>query len=181
MNFLGPYPITTYSIEESIAAITIASMFDGSLYEAEALDEAAGGILQKLGLEAHKTKGLIGYIKSFTTGIGKIVIAALKGDKEKVKEIASTVKKEDVIDFLLKLDMATLHLVSGPIHTIDAITGWHLWAAVKSVAAKAGSVYDEIKKAIDVIKQKITTLIDKPKREQMLKPISDLELALGDE
>ena len=51
-----------------------------------------------------------------------------------------------MLDFLLKLDMATLHVLTGPLHTIDAITGWHLWANVKD---KADQGLKKAKEAID--------------------------------
>jgi hypothetical protein len=73
--------------------------------------------------------------------------------KKKMIELAKSVKKEDVLDFLLKLDTLTLHLISGPIHELDAITGTHIWANIKN---KAKSVTDA---ATDAIK-KIESLKD---------------------
>lgn len=173
--------IEEYTIEESIAAIAIASLYDGTLYEAEDLNEASlNKLLNKIGLTLHRSgKGLVDYVKGFAQGSGRILLAALQGDKAKVKEIAQQVKKEDVIDFLLKLDMATMHLVSGPIHVVDAITGWDLWANVKHAASSAKSVYDEIKDALITAKNKIASYISGPKKQQMLDPIETLLVMLG--
>ena len=56
--------------------------------------------------------------------------------------------------------MATAHIVSGPIHLIDAWTGWHLWANVKNKAQSAKKVVvDAIKK----LKEFISNVYDKTK------------------
>ena len=68
-------------------------------------------------------------------------VAIINKDGEAAKNVLKGLKKEDVLDFLLNLDMATLHIVSGPIHTIDAITGWHLWANVKDKAKGAKNIF----------------------------------------
>ena len=168
------------TVEESVTALLIACMYDGSLYESEQLTKAAiKDFLKKLGLQAHKGKGLVSYIKGFTQGVGRIVVAALKGDKKKVKEIAQSVRKEDVLDFLLKLDMATLHLVTGPIHFIDAVTGWELWANIKSAAAKADSVWDDLVATVKELKKKVVTYLSSPKKDQVLPHIETIEVALG--
>ena len=62
---------------------------------------------------------------------------AVKGDEEskiKMKEIANKeIKKQDVIDFLLRLDTLSMHLLTGPIHMIDALTGWHISPQIDKV------------------------------------------------
>lgn len=65
---------------------------------------------------------------------------------DRVKEMAKKeITKEQFLDFLLKLDTATLHLVTGPLHIIDAWTGWHVWAHIKT---KAVPSLEKAKKAI---------------------------------
>ena len=67
--------------------------------------------------------------------IGKVIWYAMKAavgneeDKQKLIRIIKETKisSSQLIDFLLKLDMLTLHAITGPIHMIDAVTGWHLW------------------------------------------------------
>jgi hypothetical protein len=166
------------SIEESIAAILLASVYSENLNE-NLTEAKAQQALDKLGLTVTKTKGIVDYVRSFVKGSGRIIIAAVKGDKQKVREIASTLKKEDVMDFILKLDMATMHLVSGPIHFIDAITGWDLWANVKHNATKANSTYQEISSVLFQLKSKINSFISEPKKSQMLEPIDSLISMLG--
>jgi hypothetical protein len=168
-------------VNEAVTGFAAAMYLDGIVYESDELFEGAvSKFLEKLGLTVHKTKGLVDYVAGFTKGLGQIIIAAAKGDKERVKQIEHSVKKEDVIDFLLKLDMATLHLVSGPIHFIDAITGWDLWANVKSTAQKGKSVLDMIKKEIDTVVTMVKTYIYDPRKETMVKTLNDLRKTLGD-
>jgi hypothetical protein len=151
-----------YTIEElrDMTALLELSMFMEA--DINRLDEAfglkdladtAGKLLSKAGLHLHKGDGLVQQAMKGGTVLAKFVWYALKsatGDKEaiaKVKELANTeIKKEDVLAFLLNLDMATLHVITGPIHTIDAITGWHLWANVKEAA---GASVDKASKAIE--------------------------------
>lgn len=124
-------------------------------------------LLHKAGLHVHKSRGLIGYLKDAGVGIAKLFVAAIRRDKKAVKDIVSSIDKGDVVDFLLRLDMATLHIVTGPIHLIDAVTGWHLWAAVKDKANKAGNaVIDKIKKAIEAVKTSLAKVIPDKKRIQ---------------
>jgi len=85
----------------------------------ELLTESIKSWLEKVGLSIEKGSGLIDYVTQFSIGVGKIILAAIKGDKDEVKKIAKKVTKEKVLDFLLKLDLITLHIVTEPIHIID--------------------------------------------------------------
>lgn len=133
----------------------------------------------KLGLHIGRSDGLISYITKAGKNIGQLIWYALKattGDeqaKAKVKEIANKeIKKEDVLDFLLKLDMATLHTLTGPIHIIDAITGWHLWANVghtsKDIIDRAKIAIENLEKitkqAKGKLKKKVSSILHKLKK-----------------
>lgn len=117
------------------------------------------GAISKAGLHVKKGRGLIQMIASVGTHFAKILYHAIKasggdeGSNSILKELlGKKIKKEDFIDFLLKLDQVTLHAITGPIHAIEAITGWHLWAAV-------GHVRDVAKN----LQQKSTDIINKLK------------------
>lgn len=127
------------------------------------INEAEGGIagklnslLGKIGFHASPSDtGIIQVLLKGGKNIAQLLWYAMKattGDqkaKEKVKEIANTeITKEQVLDFLLKLDMLTLHAVTGPIHMIDALTGWHLGPTLKKAAGAAKSIEQRIKTAI---------------------------------
>lgn len=114
--------------------------------------------LSKVGFKIHKSKGILDYIKGFTTGVGKLMFYALKGDAEKAKELVKSISKEDVLDFLYKLDLGTMHLVTGPIHMIDAWTGWDLAVNLKTHIEKGEGISDIIKKELAKVKEYITKL-----------------------
>jgi len=139
------------------------------------LAEGINDKLGKVGLKLHKGKGIIDYIKDFTMGVGRLFLALMKGDKNKAKEILKTVSKEDVLDFLYKLDLGTLHLITGPLHTIDAWTGWDLGVKVKQKMEKAKDIYQEIKHALQTVKQKIKTAFDKKVAPKLISKIGEIE------
>jgi len=149
-----------------------------SLTEAQeiAIVEDVNSWLGKMGMKVHKGDGIISYLRQFTGGIGKLIIAAIKGDKEKVKKIASSIEKAKVVDFLLKLDMVTLHLLSAPIHFIHGITGWDLEADLKRVTKGAENVINVVKKAFVTIKNNITYLFGDDK--EGLNAVNNLEKSL---
>lgn len=157
------------------ALIHIAENFD-SLNE----EDLTESVLKKLGLHAHKSKGILAYIKSFTSGAGKVFLHMIKGDLKKAKAVIQEVGKEDILDFLLKLDQGTLHLITGPIHAIDAWTGWHIWAAVKTRVDQGASLTAIVKDAIVKVKDGITKLYttDKPRQTQLIGYVNKLELEL---
>lgn len=142
---------------------------------AKNLDGLLSKGLGKAGLHRHKGKGLISYVMSAGKGVGKLMLALIKGDVEKVKEIAKAVKKEDVIDFLLKLDQVTQHLVTGPIHTLDAITGWHIGANLEHAIKGKDGVIAKIKGAIGTIRSSIGGLVDKARHGIINKGLDKLE------
>ncbi len=137
-------------------------------------------LLKKSGLHLAKNKGLLSYMKDIGTGVAKLIFAGIKGDKEAIKAVMKTVKKEAVLDFILKLDMATLHIITSPIHTIDAITGWHLWANVQSAVANAKDIIAKIKTAINTVKHEIGKVMKDNKLVQRhTKNLDNLEKAVG--
>jgi hypothetical protein len=164
-------------IESDIMGLVYAmSLPKVAVNESLLTENAVNDFLSKFGLKFHKEgPGLIDYIKDFVKGTGKIFVAALKGDKDEVKRIAQGITKEKVIDFLLKLDTATLHIITGPIHTVDAITGWDLWANVKSQAKKAGNIIHDVWKAIKELKDKIHKALDDRRKQSVMSCITKIE------
>lgn len=147
--------------------------------DSEMIAEGIQDKLSKAGLKLHKGKGIIDYVRSFMKGAGKVFLSLFKGDTKKAKEILKTVEKEDILDFLYKLDLGTLHLVTGPLHTIDAWTGWDLSVKMKSHMEKAGNIFDEIKTALTTVKTKITTAFDKAVSSKLIGKIGEIEQAVG--
>ncbi len=129
---------------------------------------SAKDLTHHLGIHIGKSggRGLIQSLLASGMNISKVMIAAFQavrgGDEEKaaLKDAITKlkVKKEDLLDFLLRLDQATLHLVTGPLHMIDAIMGWHIWADVK---AQASNISTRVKDAFTAM---IQTIKDLPKK-----------------
>ncbi len=143
----------------------------------EALDEAFDKHLNKLGLKLHKSKGIIDYIKGFSRGVGKIIFYLIKGDTEKAKELLKTVKKEDILDFLYKLDLGTLHLVTGPIHMIDAWFGYDLSVRMKEHMDKGEGLTDILKQSLEKLSSSIKQLFHGTKEKSLMKHVEKIKRA----
>lgn len=145
--------------------------------EENVLEESLNDMIKKTGLYIHKERGLIDYILKAGKTVGKLVVAAIKKDKKTIKSLMSDVEKSDVIDFLLKLDQATLHLVTGPIHFIDAVTGWFIWADVKSHMQSAEDAVKEFLASINRVKSQLEKLFkgDKKRAIEAKNHLDELE------
>ncbi len=114
-------------------------------------------LMKKVGLHTHKSgEGLIAIALKSGKLMSEFVWHTLKAaigneeSKVRVKELANKeIKKEDFMNFLLRLDTVTLHFFTGPLHMIDAITGWHIGVYIKS------KVEDTLIKAKNAIKNLI--------------------------
>lgn len=152
------------------------SLFESQENDSEYITEGVNDILKKFGLEFEKNSpGVIDYVVKFTKGVGRFILAAIKGDKKKMKELLKSVSKEEVLDFLLKLDMLTLHHITGPIHAIDALTGWELWANIEKVAKKSEVVINNIKKILNNLKDKVKTFVAPKLQPVVIGKITDIE------
>ncbi len=134
--------------------------------------------LGKFGLKVHKGDGVIDYIRQFSSGAGKLIIAAIKGDKKKVQEIANSIEKEKVADFIFKLDMLTMHMLTGPIHFIDALTGWDLVANLKHAAKQVPNMLQDIWSSLTKIKDNVKSIVSSGHEKTILKNISSIEASL---
>jgi len=150
-------------------------MMNESSESDEELLEGVKEYLKKAGFKAERTKGLIDYFKSIGTGVGGIFMALIKGDTGKAKEILKTVSKADVIDFLMKLDLGTLHLFMGTVHTIEAWTGWELEAAIQKHVQGAKDIYQTIKIALGKVKDNIVKVLEPKQHKSALSNIQRLE------
>lgn len=139
--------------------------------------------LPKLGIHAHKVHGgLIGMLGKAGKTMAKFFWHAMKaatGDEESkriVKQLANKeIKKEDVILFLLKLDTLTLHLISGPIHMIEALTGWHIDANIKH---NVGDAMNKAKQAIDTLLD-ISKTVSADIKKKIVQYVNGLKRLIG--
>ena len=136
--------------------------------------------LGKSMIHIKKGKGLIQHFKAAGAGMAKMFLALIRGDTDEVKRIAKTIKSGDVLDFLLKLDQATLHLITGPLHSLEAITGWHIWANIEKAHASSGKLVDKLRQAIGTLKTNIGTLIGGKKKVKYDKYLSTIDNSLND-
>lgn len=148
----------------------------------------AKDISSGLGIKASKShgRGLIQYLIAAGTNVTKLMIAAYKAHKQGTPEAKEALKgaikalkieKHELIDFLLRLDQATLHLVTGPLHLIDALTGWHIWADIKHHAEETGH---KIKVAFNNMINSVTELPGKVK-ELAISKLQDIKTTLNSE
>ena len=144
------------------------------------VNEGVNDILNKFGLGLEKkAPGVIEYMAKFTTGVGKLIWYAMKRDKKAIKKLSKEFTKEDLLDFLMKLDLVTMHLVTGPLHMIAGLTGWDLEVEVKHAKAKAQTVVDKIKSALNVLKSEVTQYFSPKLQPVIIKKVADIEHLVG--
>jgi len=175
--------IIEMTLIHAMDGVIFESMFtrDGLLSEGKIKDfltqpitkELVGKSLGIVGLHAHGSgQGLIQQLIKTGKGVAQLFMAGIRGDKGAVKEIAGRVSKADVMQFLTNLDMVTLHAITGPIHIIDAVTGWHIGANLKKATS---SIVDQIKKAFSEVKTKLSQYVDKSKMRGLHASLTALE------
>lgn len=164
-------------IQSLIFMVENLDIINESEISEEEIYEGLNDKLGKIGLKIHKSKGILDYIKSFTSGIGKLFLLIIKGEEKKAMELVKSMKKEDFMDFLFKLDMGTLHLFTGPIHMIDAWTGWDLAANLKSHIDKGDGIVNVIKQAIEKVKSGVKELFqnDAKRQKELLSYIDNID------
>lgn len=143
------------------------------------INEGVNDILAKFGFELEKkSPGVIEYIARFTKGVGKFVWYAIKRDKKGIKALMKDFSKEELVDFLYKLDLVTMHLITGPLHFIDGMTGWELIPKFKEMKASAETAISKIKKAIENLKSNITNYFNPKLQPVVLDKVVDIEKLL---
>jgi len=129
-----------------VAYLTVEGM-DNTLNEVN-----LNSVLGKAGFKVTKSKGLISILAGASKGLAQMFVAAMQGDREKVKELAKSVKREDVMTLLLKMDKLSLGLVSAPIGLISEITGWNLEIGSaddkKDILSSVNAILDKLKSSI---------------------------------
>jgi len=122
------------------------------------------GFLKKGGVHASKeNRGLIEIIGKAGKHIGLTLFHAIKASRGNTESknilknelLKKKVSRANIVDVLLKLDTLTMHLFTGPIHIIDALTGWHIAADI----AHAGH-NDKNKTRDDIIKRRLEVALD---------------------
>ena len=145
-----------------------------TLNEAE-LNEGFKDWLKSVGMNMEKTPSVIDYMMDFTSGVGMIILAALKGDKHKIKAIADMFTFEEFADFIMSLDNITMGLISTPLAIIQAITGWDIENSVKNATKNTVKIIGNIKQAIKTIRTNTAKIMCPTKQKVIDLNISDIE------
>ena len=145
----------------------------------EGINEGINDILGKFGLELEKkSPGVVEYLYKFSKGVGKFIWYAIKKDKKGINQMKKDFSKEELLDFLYKLDLVTMHLITGPLHFIDGMTGWDLGVAIEGMHKEAGKVVDKIKKALSTLKGTVTDYFAPTLQPIVLSKVTDIEKLL---
>ena len=143
-------------------------------------------------LKKHSRGGLLSQLKSATTNGWKFLKAVIqvynkKITEEEFKAVWETLKPshKEIMDFLINLDMITLHMVTGPLHLIGAITGIHIDHIVGERLKKAGIKTDSeaglITNLYDIAKQlkdKVSKVLSGENAEKAAAAITNLAASL---
>jgi hypothetical protein len=137
----------------------------GSLFTGIKASASSNPLIRGMEIE----KGLLSYLKDIGVGGSQMLYYAFQvyyhkdeSAKDKIKELTKSVKKEHIIDILMKLDVLTLHLITGPLHIIEAVTGWNILSHIKG---KIDSSDKKAKSAIEAIESLGKDLDDKLKSQ----------------
>ena len=151
----------------------LASIRDERRFRAVASLEADAGIkdllpgfkalLSSLGLHVSSGDGLIQILFRSGRNVALLIYYAVRASvsqdpvyKEKLSKLANKkISKAEVMDFLLKLDQVTLHAFTGPIHMIDAVTGWHIGADLKDAVTDTGRLASQTLKKLKRLGEKL--------------------------
>ncbi len=139
------------------------------------LNESVKDWLKKMGLSLVKGPSFIDYINDFVSGVGTIVLAAIQGDKAKIKAQMDRFKVEDLIDFLSTLNDITLGVMSGPLKFIQVVTGWDLKASIKASIKSATTAVKTIKKALNTIRTNVEKIVTGPDQDKLMLSIQNLD------
>jgi hypothetical protein len=125
MKFKNYYNDKLQLENDIITLLEISIFFDELELNENKVMNTITSFMKKMGLSVHHREGLFHHLKRASKSINKLIMLAFKNDKEGMKKHIQemNISKADVLDVLLKLDVLTLHVISYPLHVIDAVTG----------------------------------------------------------
>ena len=173
-------------LEQDLALLIYSMSIDPTRLNENELNEAfdptiLNKYLNKLGLNIQKrtTKNLFDYAKDMVTGVGKIFLLAMEdGGTEEIKKMLKSITKEDVMDFLLKLDSATLGILSKPIDLISKLTGWQIKANLKKIGKNIVDIVQDIYTSLKDIKDKVVQVFRGETKQVLIQNINKIENTL---
>lgn len=157
-NILDPHEYD--SREDAITILEFMMIVDSddmllSEERGESVKALFAKVSNKLGFASNNKKNLIGLLRSIgKTGALSILYAIQaqagnEGAKEKLTQVLKKSNaKSEIIDFVIRADVLTLHLISTPIHMIDAIAGFDIADKIREKAVGGG---ERLKDAVELI------------------------------
>ena len=149
----------SHSSENYIIHSAIDIYFE-SLEQPYQLSEAYDfkALMHKFGIHTQKGSGVVQIMSKASKNIAALFWYAIKaslgdeGAKDKVREIATKeVTHAQVLDFLLRVDALSMHILTGPIHMIDAVMGWHIGVELHNIAKGHSTIDAEVAKAKEIL------------------------------
>ncbi len=146
----------------------------------EQINEGIKEWLKTIGITIDKGPSIIDYAMNFTSKAGMIILAAIQGDKEKIKAIVNTFSKDAFVDFLIALDDITLGIISGPLDLVSALTGWDIHSSIKSVGNKTKQAVKNIQAGIQTVKTNISKIMNPEKQKIININLDNIEKSIPD-
>jgi len=159
------------SVPDGTASIVEMAWFleNGPVINEEKFDLSA--MFGKIGLKITKGQGLIQILAKAGTHVAKLLWLAVKAyrsqtpeDKEELKTFLKNTKvtKEQVVDVLLKLDMLTNKMFTGPVAMLNVLTGWQISVNIKQdIERMAKSALQGLLQIKDKLADKTKKVLDK--------------------
>ena len=125
-----------------------------------------------------KKKGLAHYVLDFSSNAGKLLLAAVKGDEDRIKEISNRFNREDFFEFLWKLDDATLGLLTTPIGIIEKVTGWDIKGYLKKRLKSTKKHLLDIVQTFDELKKDLSMVFKPSKHPDVFNAVDNFKKTL---
>jgi hypothetical protein len=136
-------------------------------------------LAKKMGISGESKKTLLGLLSTIGKKAALTLVYAIQASagsesaKEKLKEIVKDRQiYSELSDLVIRLDVLTLHMISGPIHMIDALTGWDI---ADKIREQALGVTNKINTAIDTISSSAQKHLNTDKSKRVQKKINQIK------
>jgi len=176
------------TIEDVIVVLEFISIIesdDSILTEArgDTIKSLFSQISNKIGGSSGDKKNLFGLLRSIGQTGSKSILYAIQaaagreGAEEKLKKtLKNSNAKAEIIDFIIRADVLTLHLISTPIHMIDAIAGFDIAEKIREKAVGGG---ERLKDAVDLIQKSAKNLGNPSTARKVKKSLNTINRAFS--
>ena len=130
--------------------------------------------LVESGLNIHHKDNIISSLQKLSKQIARAFSAYFAGDEEKSKELFLHIGRQELLKFLLLLDLGTLHIISNILHTIDAWTGWEIWHEVEGLLTNANDNIEHFIELMNNIEDDIKIKYNKKVAKKVISTLSTL-------